>query len=490
MSRLKTLPLLLFALLIHATLEAAPPDRVDLLIRFANPPAAEDLRFLRAQGADISHSYKIVPAVAVSMPSQAVQALSNNKNILLIEEDITVQAIGEYENAWGIPQIGANEAHTVPVIGTGVKVAVIDSGIDYSHLELTGVYKGGWDFVNNDADPADDNSHGTHCSGTIAAALNGVGVVGVAYGVELYGLKVLNASGSGSFSNIIAALDWCVDNGIQVTNNSYGSSQNPGLIVEEAFINAEAAGILNIAAAGNSGSPRGKGDNVGYPAAYNSVVAVAATDRDNIRAYFSSTGPAVEISAPGLGIDSTIPGGGYATYSGTSMACPHAVGAAALFIEYGGLNNRSTRQLLSLSATDLGAAGPDSQYGAGLVNVPAGLLLIDQGFGSGNPPGNTMSVVGIDYSISGGRTKDRDLNIAVTIQDESQNPVSGAAVRIEGFYNGGSFGTSTSTTGTNGVAVFVVQRAPSGHYDTEVLSVTATGMVWDGIPFTDSGYDK
>ena len=116
-----------------------------------------------------------------------------------------------------------------------MRVAVIDSGCDYTHPDLAPNYKGGWDFVNDDADPKDDFGHGTHVSGTVAARDDDEGVVGVAPVADLYCLKALNSNGSGAWSDIIAALQWAVGNGIQVSNNSYGSSLTPGGTVKAAF---------------------------------------------------------------------------------------------------------------------------------------------------------------------------------------------------------------------------------------------------------------
>jgi subtilisin family serine protease len=147
-------------------------------------------------------------------------------------------------------------------------------------------------------------------------------------------------------------------------------------VLREAFESAEAAGVLHVAAAGNSGNAAGTGDNVPYPARFESVIAVAAIDESDNRASFSSTGPAVELSAPGVAIYSTTPGGGHGFDSGTSMASPHAAGAAALVISSGvtdangnGRINDEVRAILAQSADDLGAAGRDPLYGWGLVNA-------------------------------------------------------------------------------------------------------------------------
>ena len=162
---------------------------------------------------------------------------------------------------------------------------------------------------------------------------------------ELYDRKALGAGGSGSDSDVIAASQWAVTNGIQVNNNSYGSSRDPGVTVKAAFDNAYAAGVLHVAAAGNSGNPRGRGNNVIYPARWESVIAVAATDGDDERASWSSTGPDVELAAPGVGINSTLLGGGYDEDKGTSMASPHVAGTAAWVIAAGITGNRAARTM-------------------------------------------------------------------------------------------------------------------------------------------------
>ncbi|GAI64217.1 unnamed protein product, partial [marine sediment metagenome] len=199
---------------------------------------------------------------------------------------------------------------------------------------------------------------------------NGEGVVGVAPEASLYALKVLGSDGSGSYSDVIAAIEWCVDNGIQITNNSYGISADPGTTVRNAFYNAYNKGIFHVAAAGNSGNPPGTGDNVGYPAAYESVIAVAATDQNNERAQSSSTGPDLELSAPGVAIKSTLLGGGYGEKSGTSMASPHVAGTAALaWAVDPTYSNSAVRIQLQNTADDLGATMRDSEYGYGLVNA-------------------------------------------------------------------------------------------------------------------------
>ena len=361
---------ILIVLSIAESVSTQPPERVRVLVKFRNAPNAAVEQDLRGQGADVSRTFHIVPAMAMSIPAHAVSALAANPNVTVVEVDGTVQAVDlELDNTWGVKHIGAGPVHAGGNLGAGVKVAIIDSGIDCTHPDLDGNCMGGIDFVNDDNDPSDDLGHGTHVAGTVAAENDGAGVVGVAPQALLYGVKVLDSGGSGNWSDIIAALEWAVDNGIQVTNNSYGASGYPGTIVEEAFASAYAQGVLHIASAGNSGNCSGDGDSVGYPGAFASVVAVAATNSSDARACFSSTGPMVEISAPGVNILSASMGGGYHGLNGTSMASPHVAGVAALVIASGVTSNVDVRARLVDTANDLGALGHDPLYGFGLVDA-------------------------------------------------------------------------------------------------------------------------
>lgn len=366
----------------HAT---ADSDRSGILVLFDKAPGPEEHELIKNLGGRVKYSFHIIPGLAIAdVPSDACSGLSRNPHVLACTADGTVYAIdAELDNTWGVKRIGAGTVHASVNKGTGVRVAVIDSGVDYTHPDLLGRVAGGYDFVNGDTDPMDDNGHGTHVAGTVAALDDDIGVVGVGPEVSIYALKVLNSNGSGYWSDIIAALDWAVLNGVQVTNNSYGSGQNPGGVVEAAFNSAEAAGLFHAAAAGNSGNCGGKGNNVGYPARYASVVAVAATNKDDTRPCFSSTGDSVELAAPGVSINSTKLGGGYIEFNGTSMASPHVAGTAALVIAAGiadvngnGRVNDEVRTTLNATAEDLGVAGKDIWYGYGLVNAALAVAAV------------------------------------------------------------------------------------------------------------------
>lgn len=196
--------------------------------------------------------------------------------------------------------------------GAAVRIGIADTGIDRAHPELTIRYRGGWDFVNGDDDPQDDNGHGTHVAGTIAALDNDLGVVGVAPEADLYALKVLNASGSGSVVSLIKAVEWAIDNDLDIFNMSLGSAES-SLLEKEAFTKAEEAGIICIAASGNAYAGV---DGLDYPARYASVISVGAIDSARSIARFSQRGSDLDFVAPGVGIDSTF----FSTYFGISTS--------------------------------------------------------------------------------------------------------------------------------------------------------------------------
>ncbi len=387
---------------------AQPTTKAQVLIGFDRQPGPAEEALVHRAGGTIKYTYHLVPAIAASVPEAAIEGLRKTPRVTSVDPDGEVYLIdAELDNAWGVKRIGAGNVHPYNK-GTGVKVAIIDTGIDYSHPDLDANYAGGYDFAMGDSDPMDYHGHGTHVAGIVAAEDNDLdsSVVGVGPEVRLYALKVFDDDGSGGrWSDIIAALQWAVDSGIQVTNNSYGTSVNPGGTVEAAFNNAEAAGVLNVAAAGNSGNPRGKDNKVIWPARYDSVIAVATTDTNDNRAWWSSTGDQVELAAPGVSIPSTWKDGGYNTISGTSMASPHVAGTAALVIATGitdangnGRINDEVRLRLQQTADDLGDPGRDSWYGFGLVDA-------DEAAPNTTPvePTHDVAVTGISVASTAGK---------------------------------------------------------------------------------------
>ncbi|OGO24506.1 MAG: hypothetical protein A2Z28_00270 [Chloroflexi bacterium RBG_16_51_9] len=319
-------------------------------------------------------------ANVVFLPPRAVQALVESGSVLRVDEDVIVYAVAKPQPApppaetlpWGVDRIDAALAWDVST-GAGVKVAIVDTGIDQDHPDLVGNIKGGVNFVakGRTVDPSkwdDDNGHGSHVAGIVAAVDNDIGVIGVAHQAWLYGVKVLDKRGSGYLSDVILGIEWSIDNGMQVINMSLGTSSDVQSL-HDAVDAAYAAGIVLVAAAGNSGDTD-PDDDVIYPAKYASVIAVAATDDTDTRASWSSDGPDVESAAPGVSIYSTYKGGGFATLSGTSMASPHVAGTVALVLAANPtLTPGDVRATLQATADDLGATGLDNYYGHGLVDA-------------------------------------------------------------------------------------------------------------------------
>lgn len=369
----KTIVLLVVSLLVLSMLVIAtgnPPEKVRVFLEFRGPPEADAVYLASGR---VLHSYTLLSNVlAVEVPITALNGLLLNPNVVGVEFDAEVQILGKTTSQppqtlpWGVNRIDAELATGT---GAGVTVCIVDTGIDKDHPDLQANIAGGRNFVVNRGtlDPTkwdDDNGHGTHVAGTVAAVNNTIGVVGVAPQASLLAAKVLNRQGSGYLSDVIAGIDYCVASGAEVVSMSLGTSSDVQAM-HNAVDAAYASGVLLIAAAGND-----YGGAVSYPAAYDSVIAVSATDSNDSLASFSSIGAQVELAAPGVGILSTWKGGGYNTISGTSMATPHVSGVAALAIQRNPLlNNVEIRALLQSTADDLGAVGKDNLFGYGLVDA-------------------------------------------------------------------------------------------------------------------------
>ncbi|HEY8087376.1 MAG TPA: S8 family peptidase [Polyangiaceae bacterium] len=277
---------------------------------------------------------------------------------------------------WHLARVGAESAWEY-TCGQGITVAVIDTGVacfdkgPFSRgTDLSGTRcEGGWNFVNDDAEAADDHGHGTHVAGTIAQTTNnGMGTAGLAYCATLMPIKVLSKQGFGSTANVAEGIRFAADNGAQIINMSLGGPIK-SKILEDAVNHAIARGVVVVAAAGNSGR------SVGWPAAYPGVVAVSATDDKDKIAWFSSRGPEVAIAAPGVAVtQQTICNGGqnkceiFGTFNGTSMASPHVAGIAAMIEGMGVTDGAAVRDVLTSTARP---KDEPKLYGAGIVDAGA-----------------------------------------------------------------------------------------------------------------------
>ena len=324
--------------------EAAPEQMV---IRFDPAASAEErAAYVDALGGTVMQNIASLDTVVVSLPTGALEnaivippmsedvapvALATERDFY-ISAQVEPQAPSDprYAEQWALPVIRAPHAWSELTDAAPLVVAVIDSGICASHPDLAGRVVAGWDFVEDDANPQDEFGHGCAIAGIIAANTDdGIGIAGVAPHVQIMPLRVLDGSGLGLYSDVAAAIVHAVDNGAHIINLSAGGAHHAA-VLQEAINYALNQDVLVIAAAGNTGQP-----GVLYPAAYPGVVAVGSVDSNLERSSFSSTGPEIELLAPGRDILAPSLNGDYALKTGTSFAVPHVTGVAALEMAIG-----------------------------------------------------------------------------------------------------------------------------------------------------------
>jgi subtilisin family serine protease len=314
---------------------------------------------LKLLGVKILKQYNNFDVVEVEIPEVMKNIIERLYFVRYVEPNIKYKVMQD-EIKWNVEMVGA------PVTwqytqgdNPDVEIAILDTGIDYNHPEFQGRIISCESFVDYTNDCYDDNSHGTHVAGIAAAALDDSGMAGVAPKVQLAIKKVCDSSGSCYLADIIEGIDDTITDGNEVISMSFGG-KIPSKALKEAIVRAYESGTVLVAAAGNGGS-------VSYPARYKEVIAVTACDENKQIPIWSSKGKEVELTAPGVNIYSTVPGG-YAIYSGTSMAASHVSATAALLKAYDyTLTGFTIREILDSTAEDLGY--PASLQGKGLVRA-------------------------------------------------------------------------------------------------------------------------
>ncbi|MFC7321859.1 S8 family peptidase [Halobacillus campisalis] len=319
---------------------------------------------------DLHHTYDSFNAVAVSIPVESISNLERQPEIKWIESDQKVSANAQKID-WGYESINTNLSYNWGLTGKGINVAVIDTGIDEEHPDLN--IKGGKNFIDTSSSYDDDNGHGTHVAGVIGAKDNSIGIIGVAPQANLYALKALDREGEGWEAEIIAGVQWAVENKMDVINLSLTSCKSSEAM-RRVLNEAEKDGISVVAASGNKLLCSGEYLNdVMYPARYSSVISVGAVDRNKERALFSYGGDSLDFVAPGESIYSTYTGsqsggGAYETLNGTSMAAPYVSGIIALHKQaFPNLSLGDIEQMMIDHSVDLGERGKDFKYGHGLI---------------------------------------------------------------------------------------------------------------------------
>ncbi len=378
----------------------------------------------------------------------AIENLKNRHGVLLAAPNYRVSAQllpndPQFSLAWGLHntgQTGGVAGADIGVAGvwdsfqdgSGVLVAVIDTGIDYDHPDLAanmwvnpGEVAGngvdddgngfiddvhGYDFANDDGDPMDDNEHGTHVAGTLGAVgNNGSGVSGVAWNAQIMAVKFLDESTNGSLSLAVASIEYAIANGAKILNNSWGGGGfNAALL--NAILESDAQGALFFAAAGNQG--RDTDSNEFYPAGYDSpnILSIASIEDNDSLSFFSNFGKlSVDFAAPGGEVYSTKPGNTYGYISGTSMATPHAAGAAALlWTQFPSLNHRQIRNLLF--------QGVAHRNYLETLTVMEGILSVANSLAVATDPGNQAPVA------NAGSDQNRNLGNKVTLNGSATDP--------------------------------------------------------------------
>ena len=315
-----------------------------------------------------------VVEVPVRAEAAVARALSRNKNIAFAEldqllEPVVVPSDPDYGKQWHLPKMQAPDAWAYGD-GTGVTVAVLDTGVFAGHADLSGRVLTGWNTVSQNTDTADVHNHGTWVAGVIAArANNGVGGASVAPGAKILPVRITNRSdGLAYFSDMAEGITWAADHGARVANLSYHGAAGSQTIANAGSYMLNRGGVA-VVAAGNDNSDYGYGN---FP----SLLVVAATSKSDTKSSYSSYGAFVDVSAPGDDIYTTSRSGGYSTVSGTSFATPNTAAVAALVMSANpGLNPTDVTAVIISTVADLGAAGWDPGFGYGRVNARAAAEL-------------------------------------------------------------------------------------------------------------------
>jgi thermitase len=292
-------------------------------------------------------------------------------NFILMQNQVTLPNDLLYKEnyQWNLPVIGTEEGWSITRGEENIEIAIVDTGVDLDHPELRNRLVKGYNVLDENDEPNDDNGHGTHVAGIIASETNNQeGVAGMTWFNKIMPVKAMGAKGYGTTFDIAKGIVWAVDHGADVINLSLGNYQ-PSKVLEEAVQYAYSRNVVMVSAAGNDGS-----NQPTYPSAFPEVISVAAVDYDGRRASFSNYGEYIDIAAPGVYIPSTYYNSQYAALSGTSMAAPHVAGLAALIKSANPeLSNTQIVNIIKRSAIDLGEKGKDNDFGSGLIDVNSAL---------------------------------------------------------------------------------------------------------------------
>lgn len=344
--------------------------RTRILIAHTPRHPDEALAALHRAGADIRAHFHLIPLIVADIPHETLPFLRTQPGIAHVEPDLPVRAL-RLGLPWGLRRVHAERLQRLGLTGDQIRVGILDTGVSTTHPLLP--LAGGVNLVDR-GDFDDHHGHGTAVASVIglrrAAPGSAGGQCGVAAACSLYAVKVLGDRGIGSVSSVIAGLEWAVDNHMDIVHMSLGTTRHTHAL-RRACTAAVARGPLLVAAAGNGGNRSGRRDTLSAPARFRAVIAVGAIGRRGARAPFSSTGPGLTLTAPGVDIPCATPGG-FGSQSGTSLAAAYVTGVAALLLEAKRVPSRRLRAVLRRSARPKGAR---HLYGFGLLDAKRALEL-------------------------------------------------------------------------------------------------------------------
>jgi subtilisin family serine protease len=375
---------------VHSAFASAPEGRLVVTWR-TDAPAQLAVDGVAAVHRSHSNKHRAVVVARAGRADEVAGRLRSDPRVASVVADAIGSVADWPQDAPPDDQYYASSQKDFPLIGvpaawplsTGsskVIVAVLDTGVQKTHPDLVDLtFVSSWNTRTNTTNVRDFYGHGTHVVGTIAArANNAVGVAGLAPGVTIMPVKVMDDNGQGYWSDFLEGVDWARTHGASIVNLSLGGtlSASQAAAFQPTFDAAYNAGVLVVAAAGNNNR-----NEAFYPASFNHVVSVAATTNSDAKASFSNYGPNVDLSAPGVSIMSTYPGSLYKLMSGTSMATPHVVGLAALIRSYHpGYTVDEVERAMELNAVDLGTVGRDDYFGFGRIQVDQALTWVAPDF--------------------------------------------------------------------------------------------------------------
>lgn len=415
----------------------------ELLIKFKNGVGLEEQNTLfKNWGFKVKNEITQINVKQISVPEDAeealVEALSHNPRIEFAEVNSIMPGIfipndPGYPNAWHHPVINDPAAWDI-ANGSGLTIAVADSGVDPIHPDLAANLVPGWNFYDNNSNTSDIYGHGTKVAGSEAAiGNNGIGVIGVAWNAKIMPIRVTGTNGWATLSALSSAITYAADHGVKTVNVSFDMNYN--VCVGGSFGSAAdymyKKGGLVVVAAGNTGALYNCADNPEI------VFAGATSGSNDVLANFSSFGPYVDVVAPGVGIYTTYNGGGYTPFSGTSAASPVTAGVLALIWSANPtLTPGQAEQILFNSAKDLGSPGKDQYYGWGRVDAGKAVALA-AGVTS-TPPDTTAPTTSVDFPTNGSTVAG---NISVSVSASDLVGVS----RVELWKDGALFSTDTTS---------------------------------------------